>query len=114
MRGPGGNVVETNRCDGHTGGSYGVSVLANNTIVDNGPIDVQSMYTTKLAMTNTLVAGDGEGLSLRAPFSGTTSIETSLFWNDSGNPAGAIHADPLLNSLYRPMAESPASAGRRL
>jgi hypothetical protein len=91
-------------------------LLANNTIVDNGPIGIQAVYTTTLAITNTLVAGHVEGLRLELPyFSGTYSIETSLFWNTSGNPAGAIEAEPLLDPLYQPMKGSPAlNAGTTL
>jgi hypothetical protein len=84
------------------------ALLANNTIADSGFYGIQGMYTTTLAITNTLVAGHDEGLRLREPFSGVVTIETSLFWNTSGDPSGAIQAAPLLDALYRPRPGSPA------
>ncbi|MGD1994176.1 MAG: right-handed parallel beta-helix repeat-containing protein [Anaerolineae bacterium] len=84
------------------------ALLANNTVVDNGPVGVRAMYTTTLTITNTLVAGHGEGLELREPFSGTASVATSIFWNTSADPIEAIREDPVLDAFYRPMTGSPA------
>jgi parallel beta-helix repeat protein len=102
-----------------TGNPYGISILgnspggsrallANNTMADNGIYGIQAMYTTTLAITNTIVAGHDRGLRLHEPFSGVVTLETSLFWNTSGDPSGANQADPLLDALYRPRPGSPA------
>jgi hypothetical protein len=54
------------------------------------------------------VTGHPEGLRRQGPYSGVVTIETSLFWNGSGDPPDAIRADPLLDAFHRPGIKSPA------
>ncbi len=112
------NLIAQNDAYYHGGGVFiarfsppsSRAILVNNTIVDNGETGVKAWYYADVTMTNTLIANHDLGFEEGSPFSGTTSIDTNLFWNtyDFVTGTNAILDDPLLTVDYRPGAGSPA------
>ena len=86
------------------------AILANNTIVDNGPDGVATSGSVVVTMTNNLLAGNPVGISTSEPASLTLTADTNLFWNGSDPITGtnAILADPLFAPGYYLHKGSPA------
>jgi hypothetical protein len=86
------------------------AILVNNTIVDNGYNGVLAQSFAEVTLTNNLIAGHAVGLDIPAPFTGTVTADTNLFWNtdDPNIGVNAIRQDPGLIFNYHLASDSPA------
>jgi hypothetical protein len=86
------------------------AILVNNTIADNSSSGVVVHFYGIVTLTNNIVAGHVIGIDTSAPFSGTLSANTNLFWNTSDPVIGTntIRQDPRLTANYHLGSGSPA------
>jgi hypothetical protein len=112
------NLIARNDADVYGGGVFvsrysapaSLSLLTNNTIVDNGASGITAHRYTVMTITNNLIAGHSVGLSTLDPSYGSFFATHNLLWNASDPDPGnnAILANPLLTPHYHLYDGSPA------
>ena len=112
------NLIVDNQAGVYGGGVYvgryispvSQVLLVNNTIANNGDSGIVGRQYAVLTMTNNLIVSHMIGLTTSAPFTGTISADTNLFWNTSDPITGTngIRQDPLLTPDHHPGSGSPA------